>query len=263
MTSLQRVVMALAMLSVVFMLLWVPYKASYKWRNSSWTNASAGYDWIFEPPNSKVCVNSIATHLDSRASRFDLDECHVSLDTRQLVITLAAVTIGSLAIMLLLSIIRPRQKHAMRATSQTLAELAASPPTVAPPAADHHQKKKEQDRARLGVIREALRINPSLPIGSGDMTQAHPLVITAKNDYVSVEYEVIDVLHSQIPDLEAALQTQGLIRNDGQHIDALTFRYTKANDATWSRVATYYFDISAGMNELLRSLNKQWWQIWK
>lgn len=249
MTRLQRVLLALAMLGIVMMLMWVPYKATYEWRGSSWTTASAGYGWIFAPPSSRVCTFAIAEHLDSRLSRFDRDECQISLDTRQLLMTLAAAAIGTAALILLLGLLRPKGPSSRKpAVARTSNEL--------PRAAKRNDENSE-------LVREIARLDPTLPLGSGDMSAAFPLVITAKHDYVAVEYRVIELMHNQLQGLEAELLTQGLLEQDGRHVDALTYGYRRQGSAEWERKKTYHFDITEGMNEFVRKLNKQWWEFWK
>ena len=248
MTKKQQFVLALAMLGVVVMLLWVPYTATYKWEDSSWTTASAGYDWVFGEPNALICQLSIEQHLKVKfnPNRFDVTLCHIALDSRRLTMTLIAAGIGVSAVLLLLGIFGHR-RAAPTQPDRTLAELSGSPA-----------------RPQASKFANALlRINPLLPISSGDMSESAPLVITAKTDYVSVEYSVLDIIFKELDEFDAELESQSLIERNGRKIDALTYRLKEKGGAACSRRNTYYFDITAGMNEMRRRIDKQWWQVWK
>jgi hypothetical protein len=251
MSKKQQIVLAIALLGIVAMLLWVPYSATYKWQDSSWTTASAGYNWIFSEPSAKVCKLSIEQYVQGTfvQDRYDPTLCHIALDYRRIALTLTAATIGSAALLILLGLFGSKSRTATTSgKEQTLADLSGH--------GAHHTANNE-------LAKELTKVNPNLQVGSGKMTKSEPLVITAKNDYIPIEYAVMDIVNSTFEGMEAQLDLQEILQLNDRHIDALTYKYRKIGEKTWTEKNTYYFDITLGMNERLRKYEKTWWQIWK
>lgn len=241
----QRAILALGMLGLVGLLLWVPYSATYKGSKS--LTADAGYQWVFSPPNANICRASIEEYADAKFdSDFNPGRCEVRLDLRRLGLTVAAAALGIGALVLILGLLGRRDQAPPRREA-TLAELSGA-----------------RDRRPVSdTVRSLLARNPNLPISAGDLTEADPLVITAKTNYVPVEYQVMEAVHANWTDIEMEMKSQGLSEVNGRKIDELTFRYRKAGQEEWGYEKTYYFDVTIGMAELRRQIEGRWWQFWK
>ena len=228
------------------MLLWVPYSATYRWGRTSWTTASAGYDWVFSEPKLTVCKFAIEEQVMMTFTYdFDNTACQIKLDGRRLALTLAAAILGAAFIQIMLGILY----RASLAKAQTRGDI----PDI-----------KNAYRSRISALgQELLLIEPKLPIGEGDLSESTPLVINASKDYVGIEHTIIKILNNQLAELDATFVGQGLIVKNGAYIDALTYRYTNKVGGANPNDKTYHFDITTGIHEARRLRENKWWRFWE
>lgn len=248
MSKLQRLFLVLALICLGLMLLWVPYKASHKWAGE-WQSTAAGYNWIFVSPSQQLCISLMAEQLDVSIYRLDRNRCKVNIDTRQLFFTLAAAAACTFAVLLLIGIARPRDVHLISQRGERKLEETIGAAHSAEP--------------RSELVQYILRANPNLPIGMGDLSRESPLVISVRSGHVAIEYTIIDIIHKKLNGFDSELKTQEFIEEHGRYIDCLTYRYRKDASSMWDMQRKYYFDITAGIEEMRRKMSKRWWEVWK
>ena len=90
---------------------------------------------------------------------------------------------------------------------------------------------------------------PDFPVTKGEGTEADPLVISRKVDYVSVEYVVAEHVIRSLGE-EFAKEKQSLLHVGGKAIDELAYRVKPTGAPEWSGIRRFYFDITTGFNEL-------------
>ena len=90
---------------------------------------------------------------------------------------------------------------------------------------------------------------PDFPVSGGNGKEGSPIVITARTDYVSVEYAVVRHVLAAIGE-EYKLSNQTLLGVNGRNIDKLIFNVRKTGSADWEGQRSFYFDITAGFSDL-------------
>lgn len=239
----QRIVIGIGAIIIAAMLFWVPYKATYKFKDSQLT-ADAGYETVFTPPGADVCRYSLELYANASLNTFDPSRCQISIDGHRMTMTIAAAILALLALFITFGATRER------ASSQPGEKNVKIP-------------KREVPATVSGVGRRLLSIDPSLPIGSGDLTVNSPLVITCESNYVPVEYRIMNFIHADMKDVEAEFTMQGISIRGDRKIDELDFRYRKVGEKDWGEKVTYYFDITTGANAASMRASRRWWEVWK
>lgn len=89
------------------------------------------------------------------------------------------------------------------------------------------------------------------PVQAGSATRADPLVVTATQNYVSVEYFVAR-LCLDAEQLEYELEEQRLHNMEGRMVDELVYATKPKGAADWTHTHRYFFDITAGYQRLGR-----------
>lgn len=102
----QRAVLALGLLVVVAMASWVPYAATYRWKQQQLT-VDAGYQTILTPPSGRICLQSVSEYTRFYVHRLDEERCQIAIDFKRLGLTVAAALLGMAALILLLGLLRP------------------------------------------------------------------------------------------------------------------------------------------------------------
>lgn len=241
----QRVVLAVGSLIFAAMLIWVPYSATYKFKDSILT-AEAGYETVLTPPGIDICKYSLELHANRtfNENSFSAELCQINIDGRRLGMTLAATMLALISTLIIIGL---TTKNPMPHADQGHT--------------DNPTKSTSPVNSKIGA--HLLALDPSLPIGPGDLTMNNPLMITSEADYIPVEYRIMDLIHAEMSDVEPKFVTQGVSLRGDRRIDELDFRYRKLHEKTWSEKTTYYFDITVGMNATRRKMEHKWWQIWR
>lgn len=89
------------------------------------------------------------------------------------------------------------------------------------------------------------RFGENFPVGLGSCKRDDPLIVTAKNDYVSVEYAVAEYLLQEMG-FEYKFESQSLHHIDDRAIDELIFASKETDELEWSETRRFFFDVSAG-----------------
>lgn len=256
----QRFILAYWLIGLVGMFVWVPYEAVYEGPRGEVVSASAGYSWVFEKPSNQVCSYSIRKYLGVNRG-YSGSRCRVHLNTQQFVLTIVGAVILIVAAMVVVGLISSRGAGFLGGSgaNDSNRRLLKVGDSSGERAGKRESSNKSSDMRSLApkpvvnsVVARLLSCNPNLPITVGDLTQTSPLVITAKKDYVSVEYDIIRILHSESPDVEFKMSGQSLLGMGDRNIDRIDFDFKPKGAENWVGVRSYYFDITEGFRNLGR-----------
>lgn len=251
----QQYILVFWLFSLVGMLMWVPYKAAQKDSRGDNISVSAGYSWVFISPSYTTCVNSITNHFGRNRGR---GTCRLYFDTQKFSLTFVGSIVLLVATLIFVGLTNTRTKKPTLNGRNGKSSLDKVSSRAVNSEMDYGVKdprelglplfKPRPDLIPVGV--RLLRSNPDLPISTGDLTQANPLVITAKRDYVSVEFVVIDILHAESPDTEFQKKGQALLGMGDRSIDRVDYDFKPKGAKSWVGVRSYYFDITEGFRNL-------------
>ena len=110
------------------------------------------------------------------------------------------------------------------------------------------QRPKEHRQQSLAELL-IQHFGQNFPVSSGEGTELKPLMVTAKADYVSVEYAVAEYVFGQFRE-EYQLANQSLASEGDRKIDRLTFNIKPSDTKEWTEQRNLYFDITIGFDQL-------------
>lgn len=246
-TKLQRRVIVVWLIVLSLMLLVIPYTATYEDRQGK-MYVDAGYSWVFQRPKYRACLLAVDRHMGRQVGHSGAN-CHIWPDFKRLALTLLAAVSGGAATLGLLGFIggAPRPKRANSPSTPALP--AVEKPKVEKPKVEKPRVEKPKP---TGLVAELLAADPNLPISEGDITEARPLVINATNDYVGVEYRVVEMMQERERGIFFKFESQQIFERDGRKIDVLSYRHKVGSSAHWDGVKKYYFDVTRGYNASAR-----------
>lgn len=145
------------------------------------------------------------------------------------------------AVGLLVSVIMAMRRRKLHKEVALAEQASVMPSRPASPATPTHACPSS-----LGDLLK-IQFGPQLGVGVGNATRVDPLVITEPLDYVSIEYAIARFL---MQGQEFKKNAQRLHHIDGRQVDELEFLTKDPGSGEWEGVRRFFFDITAGFNQL-------------
>jgi hypothetical protein len=183
-----------------------------------------GYGLIFQPPQKTGC--EVAFGKEVSRSRLKV-ECAVKVETSRVMMTASAIGVVTIALLIFGGFFGNHRN--------------ASGARI--------QERIEPD----SLAAKLKKTNARFPVSGGDCTNDDPLIITEKKDYASIEYAVAEMLMKS-QGLEFKFTLQGLENRGKRYIDVLTYNVKEGGDTEWTSKRSFYFDITAGYEKLIKRL---------
>ncbi|WP_442682806.1 hypothetical protein ACSBPQ_14615 [Stenotrophomonas sp. JC08] len=221
--TIQRIVVGLGAFALALSLVWVPFSAHLV-RSGDNYDREVGYGLVFQPPQETGCEFAFGKEVSRR--RLEV-ACAVKVETSRVVMTASAIAVATIALFILAGIF-----------------------------GNHRSASGAQLRERIepdSLAAKLKKANAKFPVSGGNCTNDDPLIITEKKDYASIEYAVAEmIMKSQ--GLEFKFTLQGLENRGKRYIDVLTYNVKEGGDTEWTSKRSFYFDITAGYERLIRRL---------